>query len=166
MTVKLRDQILVEMVPVEENDFARGINQGLRKALQIVDTHDCAESIKAALNELKAKGMKTGGDVPYGYRRTEDGSTALVEDEEEQKVITMARRLRKAGKKLREIANELRRRGKRTRDKGPFDPKQISRMLKPSRLSTQAKAATATADSPASCTTSEDAAGAAEELKT
>ena len=127
---KLREQILAEMVSVEKNDFARGVNQGLREALRIVEAHDCAASIRAALNELKAKGMKTGGDVPYGYRRAEDGSKALVEDVDEQEVIAIAKHLRKSGKKLREIANELRRRGKRTRDKGTFDPKQISRMLK------------------------------------
>lgn len=133
----LRDQILAEMVTVEENDFARGVNQGLREALRIVDKHDCAASIKAALEELRAQGMKTGGDVPYGYRRIDDGSKTLVEDAGEQEVIAIARRLRNAGKTLRAIAHELRRRGKRTRDKGPFDPKQISRMLKPSRSSTQ-----------------------------
>ena len=65
---KLRELILAEMVPIE-NDFARGVNQGLRAALHIVDAHDCAESIKNALKKLKTKGMKTGGDVPYGYRR-------------------------------------------------------------------------------------------------
>jgi hypothetical protein len=137
---KLREQILAEMVAVEENDFARGVNQGLREALKIVEAHDCAASIKAALDELKAQGMKTGGDVPYGYRRVEDGSKTLVEDEGEQEIIAIAKRLRKAGKKLREIAVELRRRGKRTRDKGPFDPKQISRMLKSPRFVIQAKA--------------------------
>lgn len=131
---KLRDQILAEMVPVEENDFARGVNKGLRKALRIVDGHDCAASIKAALDELRARRMKTGGDVPYGYRPVETGSKILVEDEGEQEVIAIARRLRKAGKKLREIAEELRKKGKCTRDKRRFDPKQISRMLKPSRI--------------------------------
>lgn len=130
---KLREQILAEMVPVEENDFARGVNKGLREALRIVDSHDCAATIKAALDELRAKGMKTGGDVPYGYRRAEEGSKKMVEDEGEQAVIALARQLRKAGKKLREIADELRRRGKRTRDKKRFDPTQIRRMLKQSK---------------------------------
>lgn len=132
--MKLREQILAEMVPVEESDFARGVNQGLRAALQIVDTHDCAASIKAALDELRAQGMKTGGDVPYGYRCAEDGKT-LVEDEGEQEVIAIARRLREAGRTLREIAEALRKKGKRTRDKQRFDPKQISRMLRPPRPS-------------------------------
>lgn len=131
--MKLRELILAEMIPIEENDFARGVNRGLREALRIVDGHDCAESIKEALNKLRAKGMKTGGDLPYGYRRAEDGKT-LVEDEGEQEVIAIAKRLRGAGKKLREIANELRRRGKRTRDNGRFDPKQISRMTKSSTI--------------------------------
>jgi hypothetical protein len=130
----LREQILAEMVPVEESDFARGVNQGLRAALKIVETHDCAASIKAALGELKIKGMKTGGDVPYGYRCAEDGKT-LVEDEGEQEVIAIARRMRGAGKKLREIAEALRKKGKRTRDQQRFDPKQISRMLRPPRPS-------------------------------
>lgn len=138
-TAKLREQILAEMVPVEENDFARGLNKGLREALRIVDAHDCAASIKDALEKLRAKKMKTGGDVPYGYRRAEEGSKTLVEDEGEQEVIAIARRLKKAGKKLREIADELRKKGKRTRDKQRFDPKQISRMLKPSRFSVQTK---------------------------
>jgi hypothetical protein len=130
--MKLREQILAQLRAVEDNDFVRGINQGLREALQLVDEHDCAASIKAALDELKAQGMKTGGDVPYGYRCADDGKT-LVEDEGEQEVIAIAKRLRKAGKKLREIADDLRKKGKRTRDKQRFDPKQISRMLKPSR---------------------------------
>lgn len=130
---KLREQILAQLRTVEENDFTRGINQGLREAMQLVDAHDCAATIKAALDELKAQGMKTGGDVPYGYRCAEDGKT-LIEDEGEQEVIAIARRLRKAGKKLREIADDLRKKGKRTRDKQRFDPKQISRMLKPPRF--------------------------------
>ena len=135
---KLRELILAEMIPVEENDFHRGVNQGLREALRIVESHDCAASIKAALDELRAQGRKTGGDVPYGYRCSDDGKT-LIEDEGEQEVIALARRLRKAGKKLREIADELRKKGKRTRDKRRFDPKQISRMLKSPRRATQSK---------------------------
>jgi Recombinase len=130
----LRDLILAEMISVEESDFARGVNQGLREALRVVEGHDCAASIKAALEELRAQGRKTGGDVPYGYCRAGDGSQTLVEDAGEQEVIAIARRLRAVGKTLREIAHELRRRGKRTRDRGPFDPKQISRMLKAPRF--------------------------------
>jgi hypothetical protein len=140
---KLREQILAQLRTVEENDFARGINQGLREAVQLVENHDCAASIKAALDELRAQKMKTGGDVPYGYRCAEDGRT-LIEDEGEQEVIAIAKRLRKAGKKLREIAEALRMKGKRTRDRQRFDPKQISRMLKPTRSLTVQKPAEST----------------------
>jgi hypothetical protein len=139
MMAKLRELLLAEMVPLEENDFARGVNQGLREALRIVEGHDCAASIKAALDVLRTRGMKTGGDLPYGYRRSDDGKT-LIEDESEQEVIAIVKRLRKAGKKLREIADALRKKGKRSRDRGPFDPKQISRMLRPPRAGVKAKA--------------------------
>jgi hypothetical protein len=137
----LREQILAEIVPVEENDFTRGVNQGLREALKIVEAHDCAASIKDALGELKAQGMKTGGDVPYGYRCAEDGKT-LVEDEGEQEVIAIAKRQRAAGKTLRAIAEVLRKKGKRTRDSQRFDPKQISRMLRPPRPSRSSESRT------------------------
>ena len=100
------------------------------------------ERITNALAERKEDGLKTGGDVPYGYRLDSDGET-LIEDEAEQAVIAEAVRLRNVEElSYRKIAQELlrkkmrprlvpkeRRRFLKSKRLGEFDPTQVKRMI-------------------------------------
>lgn len=86
--------------------------------------------------------VKTGSDVPYGYRFDSDGKT-LIEDEAEQAVITEAVRLRDVEElSYRKIAQALlrkkmcprpvpkeRRRCLKSKRLGEFDPTQVKRMI-------------------------------------
>jgi len=71
-----------------------------------------AERTKLAMAHKRAKGEKTGGDVPFGYR-LEDG--VLVEDANEQKAVALIRRLRAKGYTFRAIGRELEAEGHRTK---------------------------------------------------
>ena len=100
------------------------------------------ERITNALAERKEDGLKTGGDVPYGYRLDSDGET-LIEDDAEQAVIAEAVRLRDVEElSYRKIAQALLRKKMRPRPVpkerprflkskrlGEFDPTQVKRMI-------------------------------------
>lgn len=129
----LRDAILAELVEVEETEYAKGFNHGLRGAVHHIDvwiettSNDAADinqlslddlriayldlrdryaaKITEALAELRAAGKKTGGDVPYGYRV--GSNNMLIENKREQAVIDKARQLKAAGYSLRGIAKAL-----------------------------------------------------------
>ena len=60
----------------------------------------------AALAVIRARGQKTGGSVPYGYRLDADGRT-LVVLEGEQATIARARALVGEGRTLRAVAAQL-----------------------------------------------------------
>src|SRR5580700_7247634 len=61
---------------------------------------------RAALAVIRARGQKTGGSVPYGFRLDVDGRT-LVAVEGEQSVIARARTLAAEGRSLRAVAGQL-----------------------------------------------------------
>lgn len=82
---------------------------------------------KSALSKVRAKGRKTGGDVPYGYRA--DGDGILKRHEPEQKVILMARSLRAEGLSLRAIGAQLGGIQSRT-GRTKWDAQQIARLLR------------------------------------
>jgi len=64
-----------------------------------------SERTKSALSHKKSKGERIG-TVPYGYRLDADG-ISLVKFDVEQKLLAKMRRLRRSGRKLREIADRL-----------------------------------------------------------
>jgi len=71
------------------------------------------ERTRDAMRHMKAKGARFG-NVPFGFRIAEDRAT-LVEDAEEQAVLTKLRELRAVGYTLCQIAEELNAQGFRTR---------------------------------------------------
>jgi hypothetical protein len=73
-------------------------------------------------------GMYAGGSVPYGRAVGDDGE--LVDNEDEQKVIAEARRLRAEGFSLRRLAEQLAAAGVRNREGGAFLPTQVWRLLR------------------------------------
>src|SRR5712692_1861913 len=86
------------------------------------------ERTAAAMQFKAAQGEYTGGDFPYGFGLGPDGEK-LIENPEEQKVLTAARRLRGAGLSLRSVARELNSEGFRSRTGKQFAHVQIARML-------------------------------------
>jgi site-specific DNA recombinase len=91
---------------------------------------------KAALAVKRARGEKTGGGIPFGFRlrcsaRGASGrllDPALEPVPEEQAVIAAARELAE-GRSLAKIAAELASRGIVSRSGRPFAPSQVSRLL-------------------------------------
>jgi DNA invertase Pin-like site-specific DNA recombinase len=84
---------------------------------------------KAALGAKRARGEKTGGDVPFGYAVDEQGR--LSEDGAEQEALEVIRRLRSKGWTLQAICDELEVRGVRTKRGGSkWQPKVVARLAK------------------------------------
>jgi len=87
-----------------------------------------SERTVTALQYKKAKGQKTGGLVPYGYRLAPD-RIHLIEDPDEQEVIREARELRRSGLSFRNIADQLQARGLVARNGCLFQATQIMRIV-------------------------------------
>ena len=66
----------------------------------------------------RKKAGKVYGQTPYGLRRGKNDN--LVPDKYEQRVLRIIKRLRKAGKTGKEIAEEINKRGFRNRANKPF----------------------------------------------
>jgi hypothetical protein len=80
------------------------------------------------MQHLVAQGAYTGGRVRYGYRLAADGEQ-LEPDDAEQAVVEEARKLRRSGLSLRQVAAALDRRGMRSRSARRFDAEQIAAMV-------------------------------------
>jgi len=86
------------------------------------------ELIRDALRSRRAAGMKTGGDIPFGYRGE---AGRLVPDAEEQKAVRLVLDLHGKGESLRDIGRALeaagiaRKGGSRT-----WHPQAVQRIIK------------------------------------
>jgi putative DNA-invertase from lambdoid prophage Rac len=80
------------------------------------------ERIGQVKADQKARGLYLGGDVPFGFRRGDDGE--LVPHEAEQDALREIAALRAQGRSLRAIRDELRARGFSISHEG------VSRILK------------------------------------
>lgn len=77
----------------------------------------------------KQRGGFIGGEAPYGYQVIGKGSSAvLMEDDHEQRVVSLIHDLRQSHS-LRHVGRELARRGIVNRDGGVFHPQTIQRIL-------------------------------------
>lgn len=86
-----------------------------------------SERTKAAMQHKIAVGESTG-NVKFGYRLAEDGST-LVHDEGEQMVIEAIRLMRSEGLSLRAIVEKLQAKGYVSRSGKPYQLKQVHRIV-------------------------------------
>jgi site-specific DNA recombinase len=82
----------------------------------------------AALAIIRARGQKTGGGVPYGFRLDMDGRT-LVAVKSEQVTVAAARALAAGGRSLRAVAAQLVEEGLVSRKGRTFSASQVARML-------------------------------------
>jgi DNA invertase Pin-like site-specific DNA recombinase len=87
-----------------------------------------AERTRLALDHKRRRGEYTGGNAPFGMRRTADGR--LEPSEYEQGVIAEARRLYRPGTfGLKLVAKELNEQGFRSRGRRPFQATQVRGMV-------------------------------------
>ena len=82
------------------------------------------ERTRAVMQHMRATGCFTGGWPPYGF--SVDGEGNLIENADEQGIITRARAFRSAGMSWRSVAAAL---GTNPRTGKTFDHKQIVRMM-------------------------------------
>ena len=117
----LDDQALDEVPP----DELRAAYRELRRRV------DC---IVLALEDLRSRGLFTGGLPPYGFevdRGCDAQGAALREAAREQQTLVRARELRARGMTLRGIAHQLEEEGRLSRNGARFAPTQINRMIRP-----------------------------------
>ena len=84
------------------------------------------ERTSDALQAKKARGEKTGGNIPFGF---EVVSGKLIENEAEQAVIEKIKELRANGLSLRKIADRLNEEGIGTKTGKQWNATQISRIV-------------------------------------
>jgi DNA invertase Pin-like site-specific DNA recombinase len=85
---------------------------------------------KAALRSKRAQGLRAG-NVPFGFSLAGDGRS-LVPCSSEQAALGVIRECREAGYSLRDIAEELNRRGLRTRSRAAWRHEYVANLLRQS----------------------------------
>lgn len=86
--------------------------------------------LMAGRNAKKARGHKTTGIIPYGFKADAENAGKLVKDDQEQAVLAEIAGLRAAGLSLRDIAADLAKRGTMARNGKPFSAKVLNDLLK------------------------------------
>lgn len=87
-----------------------------------------SERTKAALSEKRSQGLRTNFKAPYGHRFTSDGR--VVQDHEEQSVLSRVWTLKETGASVREIQRTLADDGIVNRNGQPFAVSAVHYMLK------------------------------------
>lgn len=114
----------------ENDDPASVLMRSIVDAFAEYERNIIAARTAAALAQKKARGEKTGGDVPFGYRLAADG-VHLERHDAEAEALEIITELRRRGYSLRAIAAELEARGVPTKKgKTQWQPRVISRILK------------------------------------
>jgi DNA invertase Pin-like site-specific DNA recombinase len=86
-----------------------------------------SERTCAAVGDLREKGLKFNGNLPYGLECDDDKK--LKPSRYEKRLITEIKTLKAEGRSLRDIARTLTERNYVNRKGRPLDAKQISRIL-------------------------------------
>lgn len=84
---------------------------------------------KAALQAKRKRGEKTGGTLEYGFNLAADGKT-LLKNNREQKNIALIVKLRKSGKTLQAISDELHKRSIKSKTNKRWQCQSISNIYK------------------------------------
>lgn len=95
-------------------------------ALSEFEREQLAERTRGAILHLKAKGQRYGS-IPHGFR---DEGGQLVKDGREAEIVRLVQSLRARGLSLREISDELAKRGAFNREGRAFNPKSVASMLR------------------------------------
>jgi len=101
----------------------------LTAALAEMERRLIGERTKAALTHKRSKSEKTGGDIPFGYDLTPEG--LLMQNNDEQRVIRIIRKLHGQAFSLRRICSELEREGHKTkRGNAVWHPETIAHIIR------------------------------------
>ena len=117
----------------EEEIAAAGVDE-LRDAYRelLIDNEKLRTLISdrtiAAVDDLRERGLKFNGNLPYGLEADED-TKKLKSSRYEKRLIAEIKQLHAEGRSLRAIARTLTERHYVNRKGKPFDAKQISRIL-------------------------------------
>lgn len=87
-----------------------------------------SERTSAAVGDLREKGLKFNGNLPYGLE-CDEATKKLKPSRYETRLITEVKKLRGEGRSLRDIARTLTERNYVNRKGKPLDAKQVSRIL-------------------------------------
>lgn len=113
----------------ESDDPAAVLMRTLVDAFATYERHLIGQRTKAALAEIRKRGQKTGGDVPFGYDLDADG-IHLTPNATEQKVIAQVASLHGKGYSLRRIGRELESMGYKTKKGGEkWHPQTVKAIL-------------------------------------
>ena len=113
----------------ENDDPASMLMRHMIDAFAEFERHQIAARLAGGRAQARKRGRKLGGDVPFGYRLDSD-EKHLVENADEQEAIRLIHQLREEGESLRDIGNELRRRGVLTRrGKANWHPQTIKQII-------------------------------------
>lgn len=99
----------------------------MAEPFRVFYTLDRRVRVKAGFRAAKRMRRKVSRNTPYGYETAEDGKT-LVENEAEQAVIRLVRKLRAEGLSLRKIGARLTELGHHPRKGGAWPPQTISNL--------------------------------------
>lgn len=93
------------------------------------ERNQLAERVTMGLAQKKARGEKTGGDLPYGWRVADLATGRLEADPAEQAMIAAARRWREEGLSLRKIGAALADEGYLPRSGGRWHAETVKALL-------------------------------------
>jgi DNA invertase Pin-like site-specific DNA recombinase len=93
-----------------------------------LERHLIRERTSEAMGYVRSQGLKTGGDVPYGYVVAADGRT-LVVHEQEQAMLEAIRSARQRGYSQRQVVAEFAKQGFTTRKGTALGLLQVQRIM-------------------------------------
>lgn len=112
----------------ENDDPASVLMRTLIDAFAEYEKNLIGARTSAALAAKKARGEKTGGDIPFGFNLASDGRH-LTPDASEQEAVAIIAELKRRGYTLRQIGAELEARGVRTKNgKTAWHPQVVARI--------------------------------------
>lgn len=111
----------------ETDDPAAVFTRRILDAVSELERSLIAARTRAAMREAKARGQRVGR-IPFGWQLAPDGRMLVLHDEEQQ-TLRLLRRLRALGYAQRDIADELNRRGIKTRQGGFFQRSFVAQLL-------------------------------------
>lgn len=91
------------------------------------------ERTSEAMGYVRSQGLKTGGDVPYGYAVAADGKT-LVAQCGEQALLGAIRSARQRGLTQRQVVAEMAQQGYTTRKGTPLILRQVQRIMEQAQI--------------------------------
>ncbi|MCC6597004.1 MAG: recombinase family protein [Rhodanobacteraceae bacterium] len=107
-------QVITPDVPQTDDPFVNAM-RGMMDVFAELERAMIAARTKAALAAKRARGEKTGGDVPFGFTVVEGGK--LAHNMEEVAVLKQIHTLREAGVSIRGVAERLNKDGVTARGK-------------------------------------------------